>query len=98
MSEAGCPFRHRFVPSGSGFEPVVLPEGTDAAGTAARASPPALPAGTPDTGTPGYRDAMTPREPGTPSLNEVEQDFTVPGDADLRPVVDEGGDEAETDS
>lgn len=41
---------------------------------------------------------MTPREPGTPSLNEVEQDFTVPGDADLRPVVDEGGDEAETDS
>lgn len=28
---------------------------------------------------------------GTPSKDEVEQDFTVPGDADLRPAVDEGG-------
>ncbi|WP_267899788.1 hypothetical protein [Amnibacterium setariae] len=36
---------------------------------------------------------MTPREPGTPSEDEVEHDFTVPGDADLRPVVDEGGEE-----
>jgi hypothetical protein len=36
---------------------------------------------------------MTSREPGTPSVDEVEQDFTVPGDADLRPVVDEGGSE-----
>lgn len=25
---------------------------------------------------------------GTPSEDEVEQDFTVPADADLRPVVD----------
>lgn len=41
---------------------------------------------------------MTSREPGTPSLDEVEQDFTVPGDADLRPVVDEGGDEVASDS
>lgn len=28
---------------------------------------------------------------GTPSEEEVEQDFTVPGDADLRPAIDEGG-------
>jgi len=34
---------------------------------------------------------MTAREPGTPSEDEVEHDFTVPGDADLRPVQDEGG-------
>jgi hypothetical protein len=27
---------------------------------------------------------------GTPSAHEVEQDFTVPGDADLRPVSDDG--------
>ena len=30
---------------------------------------------------------------GTPSEDEVEQDFTVPGDADLRPAVDEGGED-----
>jgi hypothetical protein len=38
---------------------------------------------------------MTRRETpdGTPSEREVEQDFSVPGDADLRPVVDEGGEE-----
>ncbi|MGN6446696.1 hypothetical protein [Amnibacterium sp.] len=30
---------------------------------------------------------------GTPDETEVEQDFTVPGDADLRPVVDEGGED-----
>lgn len=42
---------------------------------------------------------MTSREPGTPPLDEVEQDFTVPDDADLRPVSDEGDDdEAESDS
>lgn len=28
---------------------------------------------------------------GTPSLEEVEQDFSTPGDADLRPAKDEGG-------
>jgi hypothetical protein len=37
---------------------------------------------------------MTPREHSDgsdrPSLDEVEHDFTVPGDADLRPVDDEG--------
>jgi hypothetical protein len=27
----------------------------------------------------------------TPSLEEVEQDFSTPGDADLRPAKDEGG-------
>jgi hypothetical protein len=27
----------------------------------------------------------------TPSLEEVEQDFSTPGDADLRPAEDEGG-------
>jgi hypothetical protein len=33
---------------------------------------------------------MTPRDEsdGTPSVDEALQDFTVPGDADLRPVVD----------
>jgi hypothetical protein len=38
---------------------------------------------------------MTRRDPadGTPSEEEVEQDFTVPGDADLRPAVDEGGED-----
>ena len=30
---------------------------------------------------------------GTPSEDEVETDFTVPGDADLRPAVDEDVDE-----
>ncbi|TDS75708.1 hypothetical protein [Amnibacterium kyonggiense] len=34
---------------------------------------------------------------GTPSEDEVEQDFTVPGDADLRPAVDEGGSELDED-
>ena len=40
-----------------------------------------------------YRGAMTRRDAsdGTPSLEEVEQDFSTPGDADLRPVEDEGG-------
>jgi hypothetical protein len=28
---------------------------------------------------------------GKPSLEEVEQDFSTPGDADLRPAIDEGG-------
>jgi hypothetical protein len=27
---------------------------------------------------------------GTPSEDEVEQDFTVPDDADLRPTTDDG--------
>ena len=30
---------------------------------------------------------------GTPSKDAVEQDFTVPDDADLRPVTNEGGEE-----
>jgi hypothetical protein len=34
---------------------------------------------------------------GTPPEDEVEQDFTVPGDADLRPAVDEGGSELDED-
>ncbi|GAA4738637.1 hypothetical protein GCM10025783_06620 [Amnibacterium soli] len=40
-----------------------------------------------------YRGAMTRRDASdeTPSLEEVEQDFSTPGDADLRPAVDEGG-------
>jgi hypothetical protein len=33
------------------------------------------------------------RNDGTPSKDEVEQDFSVPGDADLRPAVDEGGED-----
>ena len=42
-----------------------------------------------------YRGAMTRRDAsdGTPSLEEVEQDFSTPGDADLRPVEDEGGED-----
>jgi hypothetical protein len=32
---------------------------------------------------------------GTPSEDEVATDFTVPGDADLRPAVDEGGSDLE---
>lgn len=40
-----------------------------------------------------YRGSMTRRDAsdGTPSLEEVEQDFSTPGDADLRPAKDEGG-------
>ena len=30
---------------------------------------------------------------GTPSEDEVEHDFTVPGDADLRPAPTDAGDE-----
>jgi hypothetical protein len=33
------------------------------------------------------------RDDGTPSKDEVEQDFSVPGDADLRPAVDQGGED-----
>ncbi|MFD1722644.1 YihY/virulence factor BrkB family protein [Amnibacterium endophyticum] len=39
----------------------------------------------------GYRGAMSRKEPdGTPSIDEVEHDFAMPEDADLRPVDDEG--------
>ena len=39
----------------------------------------------------GYRGAMSRKEPeGTPSLDEVEHDFAMPEDADLRPVDGEG--------
>ena len=39
----------------------------------------------------GYRGGMSRKEPeGTPSLESVEQDFSVPEDADLRPVEDDG--------
>jgi hypothetical protein len=30
---------------------------------------------------------------GTPSAEEVEQDFSMPGDADLRPAEDVGGED-----
>ena len=51
-------------------------------------------------GRPGYRGGMTRQgtPEGTPSEHEVAHDFTVPGDADLRPVTDEGdvdGDEGD---
>ncbi len=42
-------------------------------------------------GSDGYRGAMSREQPeGTPSLESVEQDFSVPEDADLRPVEDDG--------
>jgi hypothetical protein len=42
-----------------------------------------------------YRGPMTRRDApdGTPSVEEVEQDFSTPGDADLRPAKDEGGED-----
>ena len=44
---------------------------------------------------------MTRRDPssadGTPSAKDVEQDFTVPGDADLRPAEDVGGEDLDED-
>jgi len=45
--------------------------------------------------------AMTRREgsdaDGTPSAAEVQQDFSVPGDADLRPAEDVGGEDLDED-
>ena len=39
----------------------------------------------------GYGGGMSPKEPeGTPSLQSVEEDFTMPEDADLRPVDEDG--------
>lgn len=39
----------------------------------------------------GYRDGMSRKEPeGTPSLDEVEHDFSLPEDPDLRPIDSEG--------
>jgi hypothetical protein len=40
---------------------------------------------------PGSRP-QEPQDDGTPSAEEVEHDFSVPDDADLRPVADVEGD------